>query len=140
MGCQMSNIIRSKTPLMVTQYAIRSYASATDNCHPIYNDPTAVVEWGVKKMMAPSCFFGQLALSKVMLGQDEYIPTGGIHINQKYKFLHPVYEGDSISIELSVGRYIDERNRNILEYKLDFYNQHDEKVCQSIMTNIINKT
>lgn len=134
----MDNIRKTKTPFMITRYAINSYARATDNHHPIYIDAESAAEWGLSRTVAPSCFFGQLAFSKIILAQEEYIPTGGVHIKQKYKFIKPVFEGDKISVELNIVKYLDTKDRNILEYHLNFINQNGEQVAQSIMTNLLN--
>lgn len=133
----MDEILTSKTPLMITRYAINSYAQMTDNHHPVYLDRETAAEWGLANNLVPSCFFGQLAFSKIILGQVDYIPTGGVHIKQQYKFYRPVYEGDKISINLKKVQYEDAKGRTILEYRLEFSNQHQKIVGRSIMVNLL---
>ena len=134
----MENILRSKTPMMVTKYAIGSYAGSIDNHQPIYYDEAAAKEAGFERVIAPSSFFGQLAFSKVILGQEDYIPTGGVHVKQSYKFFAVVKEGDKITLELECVRRLDEKQRNILEYHMSFINQDGQLVCQSTMVNMLN--
>ncbi len=134
----MNNILKSKTPMMVTKYAIDSYAKSTDNHNPVYYDQSAAEDAGCGKVIAPSCFFGQLSFSKIILGQEDYIPTGGVHVKQKYKFCGPVKEGDRITVELESVKRKDDKNRDMLEYHIDFVNQDGVVVCQSIMINMLN--
>lgn len=129
---------KSKTPMMVTKYAIKSYAEAIDNNNPVYFDLDSALEAGEEKIIAPSSFFGQLSFSKIILGQDEYIPTGGVHVKQHYKFCGKVKEGDKITVVLDSVMGKDEKDRNILEYHIKFINQDEKIVCESVMINMLN--
>lgn len=133
----MNNIQITTTPITITRYAINAYARATDNLHPMYLEQESAAECGLARILVPSCFWGQLSFSKIILGQAEYIPTGGVHIRQSYKLYRPVYEGDKIHIQLQTIQRTDDKGRALLEYRLDFSNQDQELVASSIMVNLL---
>lgn len=118
----------------VTKYAIRQYATATENLDPVYLNVADAKEAGETTMIAPTSYLSQYQMYR---DPTALVETGGMHTKQKMSYYLPIHEGDSITGKTIASEDVDAKGRKLVIYTTQFFNQRNELVCEGVMTNTI---
>ncbi|MBI2468370.1 MAG: MaoC family dehydratase [Candidatus Rokubacteria bacterium] len=92
----------------ITPETIREFVDATGDDNPIHSDETFAAASRFGQVIAPGMLTGGL-LSAVI---GTRLPgPGAIYVSQSFRFVKPVYVGDTITARVEVAEVLSERNR-----------------------------
>lgn len=115
--------------ICLTEDMMCSFKSITGDNNPLHNE----VQFAKEKGYSDRVVYGMLTASLSSTLAGVYLPGENSLIREaSYKFLKPVYIGDSILVEGEVTS-IDERF-NVFDMKVTMYNQNNEKVVRGKMS------
>lgn len=107
----------------ITPETIREFVDATGDDNPIHSDETFAAASRFGQVIAPGMLTGGL-LSAVI---GTRLPgPGAIYVSQNFRFVKPVYVGDTITARVEVAEVLVERNR--LRLRTVCLNQDGEPV------------
>jgi len=109
----------------VTAEGIREFVEATGDANPLHSDQTFAATTRFGEVIAPGMLTGGL-LSAVI---GTRLPgPGTVYLSQSFRFLRPVYVGETITARVEVAEVVRERNRVAL--RTVCLNQDDEPVLE----------
>jgi 3-hydroxybutyryl-CoA dehydratase len=109
----------------VTADGIREFVGTTGDDNPLHSDPDFAATTRFGEVIAPGMLTGGL-LSAVIGTQ---LPGPGVvYLSQSFRFLRPVYVGDTITARVEVTEIVRERNR--VGLRTTCLNQRDELVLE----------
>ena len=137
------SLINKKYPLVtfdVETQRLIFFAKATGQTDPVYFDEEIAKEKGHPSLLAPPTF-----LTVVGHEQDDpykHITDLGIdfgkvlHAGQTYKYHHPVYAGDVITMEGQIVDIYEKKNKTLqfVEFQSTYTNQDNIAVSESLTT------
>lgn len=92
----------------VTADTIREFVDATGDDNPIHSDPAFAAGTRFGRVIAPGILTGGM-LSAVI---GTRLPgPGTVYLSQSFRFLRPVYVGDTVTARVDVAEIVPERNR-----------------------------
>ncbi|MGH7267365.1 MAG: MaoC family dehydratase [Candidatus Rokuibacteriota bacterium] len=92
----------------ITAATVREFVDATGDDNPLHSDPTFAAATRFGRVIAPGILTG--GLISAVIGTRLPGP-GTLYISQSFRFLEPVYIGDTITTRVEVTEVLAERNR-----------------------------
>lgn len=118
----------------LSEETVKDYVRAIQDRHPLFNDPDYAQRLGYRGVVAPPTTAAIYATRAHK--QSRKLPPGGIHAKQMFRFLRPVYPGDTlISTARVVDKYIKKEKRYVV-IEVETRNQDGDKVVVSRSTGI----
>lgn len=118
----------------LSEETVRQYVEATEDEHALFNDEGYAKSQGYRTILAPPTTAAIYATRAHK--QKRKLPPGGIHAKQMFRFLKPVYPGDTLtSYAKVVDKYI-KKERKYVAIEVETKNQRGETVVMSRSTGI----
>lgn len=118
----------------LSEETVRTYVEATEDPHPLFRDDDYARSQGYLKKLAPPTTAAIYATRAHK--QKRKLPPGGIHAKQMFRFLRPVYPGDTLTSSAKVvDKYI-KKERKYVVIEVETKNQRGETVVISRSTGI----
>lgn len=95
----------------ITDEMVRQFAAVSGDFNPMHIDDEYAAKTRFKKRIAHGMLSG--ALISRALGQ--HLGPGGIYLSQTMKFMSPVFIGDTLSVELTVSNFREDRGIGAIE-------------------------
>jgi acyl dehydratase len=92
----------------ITAATVREFVDATGDDNPLHSDPAFAATTRFGRVIAPGILTG--GLISAVIGTRLPGP-GTLYISQSFRFLKPVYIGDTITTRVEVTEVLAERNR-----------------------------
>jgi 3-hydroxybutyryl-CoA dehydratase len=113
----------------LSEDTVRGYVEATQDPHPLFQDAAYAKSKGYRTILAPPTTAAIYATRAHK--QKRKLPPGGIHAKQMFRFLKPVYPGDTLtSYAKVVDKYI-KKDRKYVTIEVETKNQQGETVVIS---------
>ncbi len=118
----------------LNEETVKRYVEAIQDPHPLFHDEDHAKREGYKGTLAPPTTAAIYATRAHK--QKKKLPPGGIHAKQMFRFIKPVYPGDTLtSYAKVVDKYI-KRERKYVVIEVQTKNQQGETVVISRSTGI----
>ncbi|HEX2500483.1 MAG TPA: MaoC family dehydratase [Methylomirabilota bacterium] len=92
----------------VTAATIREFVTASGDDNPIHSDAAFAAGSRFGRVIAPGMLTGSFVSGVI----GTRLPgPGTIYLSQSFRFLHPVYVGDRVTVRVEVVERVPERNR-----------------------------
>ncbi|MBX3041028.1 MAG: MaoC family dehydratase [Bdellovibrionaceae bacterium] len=95
----------------ITDDMVRKFAEVSGDFNPMHMDDEYAAKTRFKKRIA----HGMLSAALISRALGQHLGPGGIYLSQNLKFMSPVYIGDTVSVELTVSSYREERGIGAIE-------------------------
>jgi acyl dehydratase len=92
----------------ITAETVREFVDATGDDNPLHSDPTFAATTRFGQVIAPGILTG--GLISAVIGTRLPGP-GTLYLSQNFRFLRPVWIGDTITARVEVAEILRERNR-----------------------------
>lgn len=127
----------------VEKQRVKFFSKATGQTDPIYFDEDVAKKKGFPSLLAPPTF-----LTTVIHEQKnpyQYLHDLSIdmknvlHAGQSYKYHHPVFAGDKITMKSKIKDMYDKKNGSLqfIEFESIFLNQNKKLAVESLSTLVI---
>ena len=98
----------AETTRPITAATVREFVDATGDDNPLHSDPTFAATTRFGQVIAPGILTG--GLISAVIGTRLPGP-GTLYISQNFRFLKPVFIGDTITTRVEVTEILSERHR-----------------------------
>ncbi len=95
----------------ITDDMVRKFAEVSGDFNPMHMDDEYAAKTRFKKRIA----HGMLSAALISRALGQHLGPGGIYLSQSLKFMSPVFIGDTVSVELTVSSYREERGIGAIE-------------------------
>jgi acyl dehydratase len=102
---------RKSITVQVTDQMVRQFADMSGDHNPIHLDDNYAKTTRFGRRIAHGMICGAL-ISRTL---SDTLGDGGIYLGQTLKFLHPIFIDDTITIELHVANFREERGIGLIE-------------------------
>ena len=109
MGMQKGEVVTEK--VLITEKMIEDFAKVSGDFNPIHMDE----EYAKTTRYGRRIAHGMLSAALISRVLAMRIDHGGIYLAQTMKFLHPIFIGDEVSVELRLTNLREERGLAMIE-------------------------